>query len=323
MAWIEQHLGESELAHQIKFLKDKVQFRELIQSLFPDFRFKKVTLDEIHNLSLDEISFPFVIKPSIGFFSIGVHIVKNEQDWIQAKSELNPENLKSIFPKNVLDTTHFIIEDFISGEEFAIDYYHDDNGNVVILNVLHHLFSSGTDTSDRVYSTSKAIIETFQTDIEAFLNKIGQELNLTNFPAHAEIRINENGQIVPIEINPLRFGGWCTTADLLGITLDFNTYQCFFENQKPDWNRLFKNKEDKKLSIVILDNNSGIEPSNITNFNYSDLANDFENPISIRRLDINKYPLFGFVFTETSFQNQQELNDILTSDLRKYITHTS
>jgi hypothetical protein len=35
----------------------------------------------------------------------------------------------------------------------------------------------------------------------------------------------------PIEVNPLRFGGFCTTADLLGVTLGFNEYKCFYENK--------------------------------------------------------------------------------------------
>ena len=320
LVWIEKNLGESELAYQIKSLKDKVKFRELIKNLFPNFYFKKLKLEDIHKLSLQEISFPFVIKPSVGFFSIGVHIVKNEADWENAKNELNAEKLKSIYPINVLNTSHFIIEAFIDGEEFAIDYYHDTNGNVVLLNILHHLFSSGEDTSDRVYTTSKEIIEKHKIKLEAFLNSIGKQLNLRNFPAHAEVRINEKGQIVPIEINPLRFGGWCTTGDLLGVTLGFNAYKCFCENKKPNWNSIFKGKESKNLSIIVLNNNSGIASSKILNFNYSALANDFENPVLIRQLDINKYPVFGFVFAESSLHNQKELNDILSSDLKIYIT---
>lgn len=322
LGWIEKNLGESELALQINSLKDKVKFRELIKDLFPDFSFRKLRLEDIYRLSSQDIPFPFVIKPSIGFFSIGVHIVRDEEDLRKAKSELSPEKLKSIYPENVLNTTHFIIEEFINGEEYAIDHYYDNSGNVVLVNVLHHLFSSGKDTSDRVYYTSKETIVKYKNNIESFLNKIGKQLGLMNFPAHAEVKIDKNGKIVPVEINPLRFGGWCTTADLLGITLGFNPYKSFFENKKPNWDSIFKGKESKKLSIIILDNNSGIESSDILNFNYSALANDFENPVLIRQLDINKYPLFGFVFAESSFLNQKELNDILISDLKKYITST-
>lgn len=319
LRWIDQNLPNSELSKKIKILKDKVQFRELIKKQFPDFNFKKVRIEDISKLTSNELTYPFVIKPSVGFFSIGVHIVQNHEDWEKAKFDLKPEKLKSIYPENVLNTTNFIIEEFIEGEEYAVDFYYDDNGRAVVLNVMHHLFSSGTDTSDRVYSTSKEIIEKHKSNIESFLNIIGEQINLKNFPAHIEIRINENGRIVPIEINPLRFGGWCTTGDLLGVTLGFNSYKCFIEKNSPDWDLIFKGKETNKYSIVVLDNSSGIETHDIANFNYSDLENDFENAVLIRKLDIHQYPIFGFVFAETSKGNEKELTKILTSNLRKYI----
>jgi hypothetical protein len=88
--------------------------------------------------------------------------------------------------------------------------------------------------------------------------------------------------------------------------------------QKPDWDTIFKGKRIKylvSLFWIIIRNN----PSDILRFNYSDLAKDFEKPILIRELDINKYPVFGFAFIESAASNTKELNDILTSDLRKYI----
>jgi hypothetical protein len=319
LSWVDTHFGESELSKQINILKDKVKFREQINSIFPEFKFQKIKFEDIQNIVTEKLSFPFVIKPSIGFLSIGVFIINDENDWIKAKEEIAPHNLNSIFPKNVLDTSHFIIEDFIQGEEYAIDYYHNDKGEVVILNILQHVFSSGTDTSDRVYSTSKEIITRYKSEFEEFLSTIGSKLNLKNFPAHAELRIDRNGKIVPIEINPLRFGGWCTTADLSGIAIGLNSYQYYFENLQPNWDTLFEGKEDKIFSIIVLDNNSGIVPSNIVKFDYKALANDFEHPILIRSLDINRYPLFGFVFAETNQKNKKELSDILRSNLKKYI----
>ena len=109
--------------------------------MFPEFKFQKIKLENIQNMSAEGLSFPFVIKPSIGFLSIGVHIINDENDWIQAKEELTPNKLKSIFPKNVLDTSYFVMEDFARGEEYAIDYYHNEKGEVVILNIMHHVFS--------------------------------------------------------------------------------------------------------------------------------------------------------------------------------------
>lgn len=319
LSWIDTFFGGSELSKQINILKDKVRFREEIKDLFPEFNFRKIKLENIQNTAAEELSFPFVIKPSIGFLSIGVYIVNDENDWVKAKEELTLNNLKSIFPKNVLDTSYFVIEDFARGEEYAIDYYHNDMGEVVILNIMHHVFSSGKDTSDRVYITSKEIINTYKTELEHFLGTIGNMLNLKNFPAHAEVRIDENGKIIPIEINPLRFGGWCTTADLSGIALGLNSYKYYFENTCPNWDALYESKEDKIFSLVVLDNNSGLVPSEIEKFDYAALANDFEKPIRIRALDISNYPLFGFVFAQTDPNNKKELHDILSSDLRKYI----
>lgn len=319
LSWIDKHLGESELSNQINILKDKVKFREQIKAIFPEFKFQKIKFENIQNIVTEELSFPFVIKPTIGFLSIGVHIIKDETDWINAKEKIAPYYLKNIFPKNVLDTSHFIIEDLIQGEEYAIDYYHNDKGEVVILNILHHVFSSGTDTSDRLYSTSKAIIKQYKSELEQFLSTIGNKLNLKNFPAHAEVRIDQNGKIIPIEINPFRFGGWCTTADLSGLSVGLNSYKYYFENTCPDWDTIYEGKENKIFSIIVLDNNSGIKPADIARFDYKALADDFENPILIRALDINTYPIFGFVFAETDKNNKKELYDILRSDLRKYI----
>jgi hypothetical protein len=269
---------------------------------------------------LDSLPIPFVIKPTIGFFSIGVHIIKDELDWLQAKEELHIEKLQSMFPATVLDTSTFIIEEYIEGEEYAVDYYYDEFGNAIVLNVMYHMFSSGTDTSDRVYMTSKSIISEHATQLEVLLTELGKGMNLRNFPAHAEVRIDKKGTIIPIEVNPLRFGGWCTTGDVLGIALGYNSIEYFFENKKPNWDDIFIGNEDNVFSIVVLNNSSGIDPSNIEKFNYEKLLLDFANPLLIRKLDIHQYPVFGFVFTQSSVDELQELESILVSDLSKYIT---
>jgi hypothetical protein len=66
---------------------------------------------------------------------------------------------------------------------------------------------------------------------------------------------------------------------LLGVTLGFNEYKCFYENKKPDWDTIFEGKENEIFSVIILDNNSGIILQIFLRFSYSDLAKDFEKPI--------------------------------------------
>ena len=62
-----------------------------------------------------------------------------------------------------------------------------------------------------------------------------------------------------------------------------------------------------------------IEGKNIKSFNYDLLLQNFENPLEIRKVNYIKYGVFGFLFTETSYGNEQELNTILTSKLTNYI----
>ena len=131
--------------------------------------------------------------------------------------------------------------------------------------------------------------------------------------------IDKNGTIIPIEVNPMRFGGWCTTADLSYFAYGFNSYQYFLNGIKPNWKELFKSGKNKKYSLILLDNNSGIPESNIASFDYELLLSEFENPLELRKVDYNEYPFFGMVFVETSLENEKELDQILTSDLKKYI----
>jgi hypothetical protein len=319
LSWVFNNLKETKLPDQIRLFKDKLKFRELTKDLFPDFLFRKIKIEDIQTLAIEDLKLPFVIKPSLGFFSIGVHIINTKSDWLTAQKELNYDKLKSIYPKEVMDASTFIIEEYIEGEEFAIDAYFNANGDVIILNILHHVFSSNTDVSDRVYSTSHHIIRKYKDRVEAFLEPIGKKADLRNFPLHVEVRIDKKGVIKPIEINPLRFGGWCTTGDLAWYAFGFNSYQYFLENKKPNWDEIFKTKKDKIYSIILLNNNSGIEPSEISYFDFDLLKHDLENIVVVRKFDFKQYPAFGLLFTETTEGNEKELKEILNSDLTKYI----
>jgi len=320
--WIQNNVTTSNLPGQIEVFKNKVKFRELIKDGFPDYFFKGVRFEELRKLNVDELKFPFIIKPAVGFFSIAVHKVDSQVEWFQILDKINAENedSKDLYPKEVLNVTDFIIEGYIAGEEYAVDCYFDSEGKPVVLNVLHHIFSSAKDVSDRVYSTSKEIIEKYKNEIQNFLELLGEKANLKNFPAHVELRIDGEGKINPIEVNPLRFGGFCTTADLTWFAYGINSYNYFFESKKPDWDEIFKTRKEKKYSIIVLDNNSGFEESEIASFDYEKLLKDFEKPLELRKIQLNEYLVFGFLFTETNYGNEQELMQILGSDLKKYIS---
>ncbi len=321
ISWIEKNLASTKLPGQIQVFKNKIKFRELLKDTFPLYFFKGIKFEGLAHLSLENIKFPFIIKPAVGFFSLGVHKVDNPEEWPLVLNKITNDiaEIRSFYPNEVVDTSNFIIEECIEGEEYAMDCYFNKEGEPVILSIFHHRFSTGKDVNDRVYSTSKEIIETHLPAMQKFMDRLSTLANLKNFPFHVEVRIDKSGTIIPIEVNPMRFGGWCTTADLSYFAYGFNSYQYFLNGIKPNWDDLFISGKNKKYSLILLDNNSGIPESNIASFDYNLLLSDFENPMELRKVDFSAYPFFGMVFVETSPENEKELDQILTSDLKKYI----
>jgi len=322
IGWISKHLSFSDLPRKIALFKDKLKFRELTESLFPNFYFKGVRLDDLKNIPFKQLPLPFIIKPSVGFFSMGVYKVSTLDEWNRSIDLITAEidQVKALYPAEVLDTRSFIIEQCINGDEFAIDTYYNAAGEAVILSIFNHVFSSDTDVSDRVYVTSINIIEHNLEEFTEFSMKIGQLAGVKNFPVHIELRRDSAGTLMPIEVNPMRFGGWCTTADTTFLAYGFNPYTYYYSQQKPNWPALLQHKEGKLFSIVVLDNSTGIQVDQITSFDYEQLLSTFENPLELRKIDYKEYPVFGFLFTETREGHFQELKNILDSDLSEFVS---
>jgi hypothetical protein len=321
IGWIENNLKHTNLPEKIKLFKNKVLFRDLLSDIFPAYFYKSVALDSIESLDISGFTFPFIIKPSVGFFSLGVYKVEHIEEWPGTVRKIKEEIdlIKDLYPPEVLHTGEFIIEECIEGDEYAVDCYFNREGKPVVLNIMKHIFSSGKDVNDRVYLTSKEIIENYVDPITAFLSEVGKRASLSSFPAHVEVRIAENGTVVPIEVNPLRFGGWCSTPDLAWHAFGINLYEYLFQQKQPDWKIILKGKEDILYSNIVLNNSTGTEGKNIFSFNYEKLLADFEKPLELRKADFKKFPLFGFLFCETRKQNMQELDRILMSDLNEYV----
>jgi hypothetical protein len=321
ITWIQQHAPESAIAEKISYFKNKVKFRELMQDVYPGYFYKAVPFQALLETDTSQLEFPIIVKPSVGFFSIAVHKVDHAADWEATVNRIHDdiERFASAYPKAVLDNTEFILESYVKGEEYAFDCYMDAEGNPVILNILHHKFISEADVSDRVYSTSKDIVLGLHDSIMEFLTQVQIKTRLKNFPLHIEIRVTEEGKLFPIEVNPMRFGGWCTTADVTYFAYGINSYLSFFSSQKPDWDNVFAERSNFLYSLILLDNALKIKIEEFSHFDYEALLGDFECPLHLRKHPLNRYGIFGFLFTRTSKGNEQELDMILHADLSKYI----
>ena len=185
-SWLSRNFKDTEIPAMIELFKDKVQFRKLVKRLYPQFSFAEVAYEALANFDTSKIKKPFIIKPAVGFFSMGVYKVETDREWkdIVASIQAEMDKVRGLYPPEVMNASKFIIEEFITGSEYAIDAYYDRHGEPVILNILEHPFASNGDVSDRLYFTSREIVKKHLAKFSELLVAIGTVGKIANFPIH-------------------------------------------------------------------------------------------------------------------------------------------
>ncbi|MCR5183342.1 MAG: ATP-grasp domain-containing protein [Opitutales bacterium] len=314
LEWVLQNIDDPCSRRVIDTMKNKTAMRQILQSAYPDFFFREISVEKLAELDFDTIPVPVVLKPSVGFFSVGVYTVRDKNDWQNALDDIQKSsgNWKKLYPESVLAKQNFILEKYIDGDEYAVDVYFDGDGNAVILNILKHDFSSASDVSDRLYYTSKKVILENLEPFTAFFNRVNKSLGARNFPAHVELRV-EDGKAVPVEFNPMRFSGYCTT-DVSLFAYGFRTYDFYLNDKKPDWEKILSGKDGKIYAMILL--NKPVPCPEVKDFDYDSLCKKFQKILCLRKSDWQKNSVFGFLFVETD--NPQELDYIVKSDLLEF-----
>lgn len=302
IALVLERLPDSPFTAQVKACKDKYEFRRRLQAVYPDFRFQRLAPEDFD--AATDLPERFVIKPAVGFLSMGVHKVESQDDWEKTKASLRAEikDFRRNFPESVLSPSAFIVEELIEGEEFAVDVYFDGAGRPVILNIFRHPFAGKDDVSDRLYVTSKAIIERNLDAFAAALANIGQALYLKDFPAHIEVIRENSGSVVPVEINPMRFAGWCTT-DLAYFAYGIDVYKYFHYGLKPDWKAILKDKGNETYYFALAETPPDIDKARI-DFDHEAFKRNFSHILDYRPIDYRTKPLFAIVFGRLNTQDE-------------------
>lgn len=321
IGWVTEHLGSTVHPRRIDQFKNKAHFRGATAHLYPDFLFRVVQFGDLDAFDPESFPAPFVIKPTVGFLSLGVQRVESAAHWPAALAAIREDLARAagLFPTEVLSTSSFLVEQCVEGNEYAMDAYYDGNGQPVILSVLEHLFASKDDASDRVYITSAKIVRENLARCTRHLQDLGEIFDVRNMPVHVEIRIDSGGRVIPIEVNPMRFGGWCTTADLTHHAFGVNPYASYFRSERPDWSEVLKDDEGSVFALIALGNTTGIDGSEVEAFDHDALASRFTNPLELRKTDYHRYPIFGFLFVRTNADQLAELDWALRSDLFEFV----
>ena len=310
---------ELSFTKNVNYFKDKAALRRLFSKLNPDMWYQTHTLEELDDLDISLLETPFVIKPVRGFASIGIHSVHDAAEWQAALEGIKKEValMRNVFPDAVVSLDEFLIEQYIEGTEIAIDAYFNSAGEPVILNILTHLFGSLSDMSDRLYLTSGDMIRKYHAPIVHYLEEIARLCDLRNFPFHLEMRQQPNGAFVPIEINPMRFMGFCV-ADVEYYFYGINPYEYYFLQKKPDWDKILETRHDTLYGMFGIDIPKHLDKNRIR-FNYEKFIAHFSKPLFHVKMDYRTLPVAIYMFAEVQKEGFAEFESILYSDLSEFI----
>lgn len=311
LGWLVERFGHDyPLVQKIELFKDKNLFREKTAALFPDILFRRIAASDIATLTFEEIGRPFIIKPNVGFISAGVFRVDTAADWKRVQMQIcrATDAAARAFPGIVLRGDAFLIESVIEGEEFAVDAYYDERNQPVVLDILHHRFGSADDMSDRLYVTSAAIIREHLAKVEAFLHKLAGLGDFSGIPVHVELRIDAEGTVRPIEVNPLRFAGWCVT-DIASYAHGVDVYSAFAGHLRPDWNAILAGREEIAVGMTVVGRESVVAPEQ--RFDYAAYAENFSRLFLLRKIDYRVYPIYAFLFFGVTPGNEVEFEKAL------------
>ena len=251
---------------------------------------------------------------------MGVHVVESAEAWPGVVEQLEREvqTFAAVYPDQVLGLDRFVVEEVIAGEEFAVDAYFDADGSPVLVDVYAHLFASADDVSDRVYYTNTETIDRLGPPAMEFLAEVGRRARLADFPVHAELRIDAAGRVAPIEVNPMRFGGWCAT-DLAHFAYGVNPYRCYLLGERPNWARIAAETAGRTTALIVSDLPSSVDLAAIESVDYECFAARFSRVLELRPTDFSRYPVFAFTFVEVPSDDLSELRDVLGEDLSEYL----
>ena len=317
LVWLYAQMPQSELVQKVKVLKDKAAFRRICQQIYPDFYYQEVEMSALRSIDPNSLPLPLVLKPSVGFLSVGVYIVRSKAEWQAALDDIDRNFARqcAVFPDTVVRSKMFVLEQFISGQEYAVDAYYDANGQPHIINIFHHIFKNETDVSDRLYCMSKQIFEDNYPAFNQFCIDLNRALQLRNFPMHVEFRVDERtGRAIPIEVNPLRFAGMCLN-DLTRHTCNMLPVQAYFDGTHPNYSTMWQGIENDTFSFVVLD-----KPYETTRaIDFERLKQRFHGVLEVRDIQNPAMSIWGFMFVRTALEHKTELHEILHNDLTEFM----
>ncbi|MGM9944561.1 MAG: ATP-grasp domain-containing protein [Lysinibacillus sp.] len=305
---LNEFLPTHRLTTLANLFKNKVAFRKLLASKYPNFFYKSYDFEQLKIADIENLPYPIVLKPVFGYGSEGV-CKCNDANKVRAY-------MKEFECNNGAGDMQLLIEQYIDGQEYAIDCYYDEIGDPVILNIFTRNFKDSEDVGDRIYYTSKEVMSSTLNKFYTYLKSFGENFRLMNVPLHMELRITLKDEIVPIEINPLRFAGEGTT-ELGYYAYQINPYEYYINKRKPDWEQIISNMDDAIYSFTCAEIDRDIKYSQVERIHHAALKKQFKEILDYRVLPIETRTTFAVIFFKSS--SIEEHKHILDLDFMQFV----
>ena len=300
----------------INKLKDKYLCREALRGLYPDFYFAKCKLEEIPQLDIGGKK--IVIKPLRGFFGTGVRFADADTDLEALKEEIRSEVAENsrFFPESVLTKDEYVVEEFIAGEEYAVDMFYDELGKAVITNIYHHPVSQKPDYAHLMYYSNKELFDLYLESFLRFFNEFGDTLKLRSFPIHAEFKLRGD-EFIPIEFNPMRYGGF-GLADITSLSYGYQPIAAYFNNQAPDWETIWKSREKYSYAFILAYNGKGVDlnTQEPNHERFKDYLQIYAELMDYVELDFQRNPVFAIAYIRSD--DYDEMMKLLGTEFREF-----
>lgn len=314
LEWVVAHVRDPRIVRGVRMCKDKELMRTTLRELDPQLFFEGVSFEQLQRMSYADLPERLVVKPTVGFCSMGVHAVRSQADWDRAMASIGADAARwaAMYPDDVVGSSRFLVEEAVCGREVALDMFFDDDGTPCIFNVLQHDFAGPDDTSDRLYWCSANLKDQVAGVLEPWLSRAGSLMGLRGFCAHVEVRI-DGSRVHAIEFNPLRFAGIGGT-DISRYACGMLAYDAYLGGCDP---APFVSQDRYVMSVLMPDGPA--LPG--ARFDYEAFASCFSQVLDLRRFDCAKMGAFGMLFLRVApgEAGNRETDYLLHVDLNEFV----
>ena len=309
---VKQRMNDHNKQNAISILKDKYEFRKILAEINPDYQFRKLKFEDIQSLKIASKS---VLKPAKGCFGTAVKTIDKTSNLVEIAEEIRQELDKnaSVLSSQVLSENEFILEDYIEGEEYAVDMFYDEFGHPHIVNIYHHPMPKIDAYLHMVYYSSKTVFDKVYSRALSFFKQLNTILKIKNFAMHSEFRLTDSS-LIPIEINSMRFGGM-GLGNMMYYSFGLNPYECFKMGKSPDWNKIWNSETHKEsvYAFFIAYNGRSIN-KNLYKPNIQKLKKAFTETLNYALFDYQSQLAFGVFYLKETSQNLTSLLEIEFND---------